>query len=320
MKIEVLCLGHAACDLIVPLEKFPEENTKYSIEELFESSGGPACNAASLLGLWGFGCAFAGLVGRDAQAELVLAELAAAGVDASQVQRPAGFATPLSIIITSAASGSRTIVNRRRSGRAHAFDRGLAASWDPAVLLFDGHEPESSLAALETFPRALSVLDAGSLRPGTRLLAPRVDYLVASERFAADFSGEDTDQPAGLARALSALFESNGRHAAVTLGERGCVFRDAEASGALQARPAKAVDTTAAGDVFHGAFAAGLLEGRSFLDCLRLATVAAGLSVERRGGRASIPERGEVLARYREQFGPEEFSPRSARSRGGAEK
>jgi sulfofructose kinase len=306
MKIEILCIGHAAWDLVLPLESFPAENEKYAVEDVLESPGGPACNAASLLGKWGCGCAFAGPVGRDARGGLVLERLGADGVDTSLVVRPDGFLTPFSLIITSAASASRTIINRRRSGAALALEPGRCAGWQPRLLLFDGHEPEASLAALELFPAALSILDAGSRRRGTELLAARVDYLVGSERFARDMTGRDTRDAAGLEAALRALHELNGRQVALTLGERGCVYLREGVMLAQAAWPARAVDTTAAGDIFHGAFAAALLEGAGFPAAVGLATVAAGLSVERRGGYDSIPERAEVMARYREFSGTKE--------------
>jgi sulfofructose kinase len=297
--IEVLCIGHAAYDLFLPLEGFPEENRKYSLEETLESAGGPACNAASLLGLWGAGCAFAGIVGDDPNGKRVLEDLSSAGVDTRLVALREGFSTPLSVILTNTNSGTRTILNRKKSGFAldtlSFVEAASKAGWRPRILLFDGHELDASLAAMDLFPGAVTILDAGSFRKGTEVLSARVDYLVASERFGREATGAgDLREEAELERCLSGLSGMSRGIVALTLGERGCVYKARGNSGRVEALKARAVDTTAAGDIFHGAFAYGLLRGKTFIGSLGLATAAAGLSVERPGGRASIPSRDEA--------------------------
>jgi sulfofructose kinase len=147
---------------------------------------------------------------------------------------------------------------------------------------------------MKAFPSATTVLDAGSLREGTQVLAPRVHYLACSERFAVQVTGE-RDIYGNWQTCLRRLRELNGNVIVVTLGERGVLFDDGHHQGRLAALPVKAIDTTAAGDIFHGAFAFALLRGMDLSGALRLATVAAGLSVGRFGGRSSVPELAAVL-------------------------
>ena len=87
-------------------------------------------------------------------------------------------------------------------------------------------QPEATLAALETFPDALSVLDAGSLRRGTEILSRRVDYCIASERFARDLLGGRTAASGTAEAALEEMGRRGARFAAITLGERGCIYRN----------------------------------------------------------------------------------------------
>ena len=96
--------------------------------------------------------------------------------------------------------------------------------------------------------------------------------------------------PAAAARALWNIV-------VITLGSHGSVFDDGECQAHLPALPVDARDTTAAGDIFHGAFAFALLEGKGLRKSLQLATVAAGLSVQKPGGRPSTPELSAVLER-----------------------
>jgi sugar/nucleoside kinase (ribokinase family) len=297
MGDRVLCVGHACYDIVFSLAEFPSENRKYKTDAAEQSPGGPACNAASLLGKWGADASLACLVGEDVYAGLILDEMRAGGVDTSLCQKRAGHTTPLSCVIVNSATGSRTIINRRdtRQRLALAEAAFLRSFPDaPRVLLFDGHEPEASLAAMGAFPEALTVLDAGSLREGTDILSRRVDYCIASETFAREAEGY-TEGPESLEKALRGLSLRGAAHVCVTLGENGGAYLEAGALRRYKPYPAKTLDSTAAGDIFHGAFAWALLDGRGFGAALRLAAVAAGLSVQRRGGRASIPGLEETL-------------------------
>ena len=144
------------------------------------------------------------------------------------------------------------------------------------------------------------MLDAGSRRPGVEALAGKVDYLVGSRDFAlamtgvADLEGEENRRL--CLRRLQAL---GAGEAAVTLGAQGLIFARGEECLLLPARRVEAVDTTAAGDIFHGAFVFGLLEGRDYEDSLSFAAAAASLSTTRSGGRFSAP----TLAEAREAAG-----------------
>ncbi|MCX7786658.1 MAG: PfkB family carbohydrate kinase [Spirochaetes bacterium] len=334
-----LCIGHLSYDITLPLEGYPIENTKYQINQVLESSGGPAANAAALLSLWGIETTFLGTVGRDSYGERALTDLQNSGVNTRGVLQKNEYTTPLSIILVNTKTGSRTIINRRGMGKIQTSEItdffNDPSSSSPDLLLFDGHEPDASLAALESFPEAVTILDAGSLRRGTELLAPRVDFCIASERFAREVAVADSriktpvpEKPSEGQEALSmygalliALKRRGIQKPVITLGERGCCFMDPEvsippntesafsetrirtnassnsskhSSYVLFAYPANTVDTTGAGDVFHGAFSAALLWNKPFREALIIATVAAGLSVERLGGRTSIPKWEEV--------------------------
>jgi len=297
--IAVLAIGHAAYDLCMVVDGYPAENSKAQTERLHESGGGPAANAAWLLAHWGARVALAGAIGDDDYGKRVAAELRRGGVDCRLLEMRPGQATPVSCIIVNRSNGSRTIINRKASAAALELDPGKLAEFKPRLLLFDGHEPAASLAAMAAFPSAITVLDAGSLREGTQALAPRVQYLACSERFAAQVTGEP-DVAGHWQACLRRLRELNGQVVVVTLGERGALFDDGRRQGRLAALPVTALDTTAAGDIFHGAFAFALLQSADLKGALRMATIAAGLSVQRFGGRSSAPTLAAVLDRAKE--------------------
>jgi sugar/nucleoside kinase (ribokinase family) len=290
MSLDVLCIGHAAYDVFFYLEQFPSENSKSETSLSLESGGGPAANAAYLLSQWGVRCGFAGVVGNDYYGRQSLAEFKSVGTDTSLVEVRSDFSTPLSLILINRQTGSRTVVNRKVVYSPLRLQSITLARVSPRVLLFDGHELEASLAALSAYPAATSLLDAGSVREGTLALAGKVTYLLASERFALQVTElPNLTSPELQQTCLSILRRRFGTPTVVTLGERGLIVHDGKGYDRLPAFPASPVDTTAAGDIFHGAFAYGVLHGRPIWEILRFASMAASLSVNSPGGRQSIP-------------------------------
>jgi sulfofructose kinase len=300
-NLEVLAIGTAAYDFSLFIKEFPGENSKAEVHDMIEGGGGPAANAAYLLSLWGARCGFAGLLGDDYYGGRIHAEFESVGTDLALTEMRTGHPTPVSFILVNTSTGSRTIINRKAQQSELELRPSQLAGLSPRVLLFDGHELQAAQAALGAFPQTASILDAGSLRPGTRELAGKVNYLVASERFAlqatglADLAGADQWQVC-----LRRLREGARPDAAivVTLGERGLIFDAKGVCHHLPAYPAQPVDTTGAGDFFHGAFAYAILLGMPLELTLKLASLAAALSVKARGGRRSIP----LLDAVRKEF------------------
>lgn len=295
MPIDVLCIGHAAYDMSMFVDGYPIENSKCESEWLLEVGGGPAANAAYLLGKWGARCAFAGLVGDDRYGQRIAGELRSVGTDVALLELKPGHVTPVSMILVNQQTGSRTIVNRCLKDAKLHLEASQLAILSPRILLFDGHELDASLAALAAFPNAISILDAGSWRAGTATLADKVNYLVASERFALQATGMSQLRTESHRREnIERLRETFTTSVIVTLGEHGLIADAGCGFQYLPAFPANTVDSTAAGDIFHGAFAFSIGQQMPLAEGLRFASMAASLSVQRRGGRSSIPDLDDV--------------------------
>ena len=293
---DVLCIGHACLDLALGLDDFPGADEKAVARMRAFSGGGPAATAACAIARLGGRACFAGRAGRDPAGDFVAREFARFGVCAHLVRTD--DPTPVSAVFVRLGDGARTLANHRPPARLAAPDapRGVQAR----VLLADGHEPEATLPLLGTAPL---VLDAGSLHEGTRMLAPKADVLAASERFARELAG--TDDPAEMLAALAEL----APRACITFGAHGLVWAEAGRTGAMPAWRVDAVDTTGAGDVFHGALALALARGAGFVAALRYASAAAAIACTGFGARARLPREEEVQAlmatgRLREEDAP----------------
>ena len=288
--IDVLCVGFACYDLVFAVDHHPGPDEKVKAGAFFSCGGGTAANAAIAAAQMGSKTALASYLGSDIYGDQHLAELQAAGVETQLVVRGPG-ATPISAIFVKP-DGSRSIVNHRGSVGELASDA-VSFGWvGPRVVILDGHQATLALAvvAWAHAQGVPTVLDADTVNWGNQELVRRCTLVAASERFALEFTGAATPE-AGLAQ-LARLAPA----VVVTLGERGLIWQRGDERGALPAYTVDAVDTTGAGDTFHGALAAGLAQGLGWEELLRFASAAGALCCTRHGARLGIPTRAEVLA------------------------
>ncbi len=293
---KILCVGHSACDITYILNEYPIENRKYKVNETKIMGGGPTGNASYLLGKYGEEISYITTLGNDIYGKLIVNELLSVGVDLKNSLIEDNFTTPYSTIIANTSTGSRTILNHRNKNIIPENYK-IDYSEKPNIILFDGHEIELARMTLQEFPDAITVLDAGSYKEETVELASKVDYLICSEDFAREYCKLKELLPENYLEAFLALEELNKKTVIITLGEKGCIYRK---EGELYNYPAfttKAVDTTGAGDIFHGAFIFSLSKKLNIIESIKFSSACASLSVEKIGGRESIPEINEVYKR-----------------------
>jgi sulfofructose kinase len=286
-SFDVLCVGHASYDLVFSVPNHPKQDEKIVADNLLGCGGGPAANAAVTAARLGFKAAFAGYLGRDTFGDSHYAELQNQGVDTQFIQR-GDSPTPLSTILVKP-DGKRALINYKGDTQALAADAINFANVTAKTILFDGHEPHISLALLTQLDsNTPTILDAGSLHQGTQLLMDKVDYLVCSEKFALQYAG-DVKIALGKLAALSA-------NVVITLGEHGLIWQRGNQTGKLPAPSVRAIDTTGAGDAFHGAFAAAIAAKMQWSDVLRYASAAGAICCTKIGARPGLPYLQELDA------------------------
>ena len=287
----VLCVGHAVQDFVFYVPALPDRGEKYRATRFESVGGGPAATAAVAIARLGGRAVLAARVGDDAAAEMIRSELLAHGVDCSHLRRCPGCSSSVSAVLVDA-QGERMIVNH--------LDPALPAepAWLPrperigaAAVLADTRWPEGALAALRAARAAglPAVLDADRPIPADGDLLRAATHVAFSADALADYTGV-ADPARGLELAASGLAGWCG----VTVGRDGVL---AWVGGKLQRHPGfdvTVVDTLGAGDVWHGAFALALAEGRSEGAAVRFASAAAALKVQRSGGRSGAPRRAEL--------------------------
>ncbi len=282
-RVDVLCVGHASFDMTFLVDHHPGADEKCFASRMIMAGGGPAANAAVTVARLGGRSAFCGYLGHDVFGDLHFKELMADGVLTEWVVR-GSHPTPLSMILVKP-GGLRSVVNFKGETPHLTSSQIDLSTIIPGAILMDGHEPEISLILAEEARRqgTPTILDAGSVHTGTERLAVLVDYLLASSRFAKDYTGE-TDMRRALRR-LAACAPL----AAVTLGEGGFLWTQGGREEMCPAVKVEVEDTTGAGDVFHGAFALEISRGGDVESAFLTARAAAALSCTRIGARPSIP-------------------------------
>jgi sulfofructose kinase len=286
--IDVLCVGAGTYDLVYSVDRDPQPDEKIRASAFTGCGGGPAANAAVTVSRLGLQSAFVGYLGNDIFGNAHIDELQQAGVNTDFVAR-GEHSSALSVVMVKP-DGSRSLVNYRKPESFLAAESVDFSSINARVILFDGHEPNISPALAQSARQqgVITLLDAGSIHPGTEELAGLVDYLVCSESFGLGFTGESNEE-----RALEKLL-AYAPNVIITLGHRGLVWKNGQGSGREDTCSIKAVDTTGAGDVFHGALAACLAEKREWRESLAYASAAGALCCMKIGARLGIPGKAEV--------------------------
>lgn len=291
----LICLGLSALDVTWAVEVLPSGGGKTRALDLREGGGGMAANAAVAAARLGAQVQFWGRAGQDSAGRSMHEGLAARGVDVGRFRLFEGARSSVSGIIVDA-QGERSIVNFRGADLpADPAWLPLAAVAQADAVLADPRWPEGALSLFQA-ARALqrpTVLD-GDVAEATVFdaLLPHVDAAVFSEPGLAGYAVHTGDVGAQLCFALS----RGCTLAAVTLGERGLVWMDAAGLHRLPAFPVTTVDTTGAGDVFHGAFAFALGAGVAVREAFEFSSVVAALKCLQAGGREGVPDLATALS------------------------
>ncbi|HWA19240.1 MAG TPA: PfkB family carbohydrate kinase [Devosia sp.] len=287
MTATVLCVGALSLDTIFRLDMLPASAGKYIPEDAIEIAQGMATAQAATIARLGGAARLWASCSDDATGDRIVAQLSEAGIDLSALRR-----------VPSARSGFSTILMDRRGElivvphydpAIRTRPDALPPMDDVAIVSVDVRWPDAAEMALRAARKRTipAILDLERAPPEIldRLL-PLATHILASEAGARQVTGLDP-QPA--AAVLAARF---GVFAAVTAGAQGVYWPDDH----LPAFPVEAIDTLAAGDVFHGAFALRLAEGATEFDAIRFASAAAAIKCTRFGGRLGAPARAEVEA------------------------
>lgn len=296
---DIIGVGAHSVDQVYRLPQAPTvhgPHSKLRVTSHSVSCGGQVATALATAAALGLKAAYAGAIGTDARATLILDALVSRGVDLSLVVHKAG-GSQFAVILVDDQSGERVVLWDRPDSLMLTDDElphdlGALAR----AVIVDDVDPRAALVVTE---RATSaglpvVTDLDHPTPFTLDIIRTASHPVMSEHLPAALTGE-----ADLETALRQLRRTAQGLLVVTCGRDGAVALDGDRfvrAGGFAVTP---VDTTGSGDVFRGAFVAGLLRGLDTASLLRYANAAAAVSCTRAGALGGVPTATDVDARLR---------------------
>lgn len=289
---KIVCIGLANYDITMPLDSFPIENTKNRIEEVIECGGGPASTAAYTLGKWGANVFFLGVIGNDLYGDILKEEFKSANVNIDFLEINDSFSTPVSHIIVNKEKGTRTTLTYRKP----IVMNPVSFPYHPDYILTDGQEYALSKKMILENKEAVSIIDAGRTEDTILELCTFCDYVICSKDFAEKVTGLSFDfaDNTSLQNIYLKLKDKFKGHIIVTLEAKGCLYEQDGELKIMTSLMIDAVDSTGAGDIFHGAFVYALSNGYDLEKCLQISNTAGAVSTKRIGGRYSVPTKEEV--------------------------
>lgn len=292
MTASIVCVGNATLDRIWRVAALPRSGDKIRSEDYLEVGGGQAANAAVAAARLGGTVSLICAIGSDMIGTAILDGLRAEHVDLASVHFVDG-ARSISSAILVEHGGERAIigdVDPRLHAKAPSLD--LACLAKAQTVLADVKWPAAAEQVLrEARKRGIpTVLDIEPAAAGNHArLVPLADHAIFGQSGLAHFTGTE-DFDAGLQIAFSHL----GKVVGVTLGPRGVRLLSVDGPVSVPAPKITAVDTTGAGDAFHGAYALAIAEGQECTAAARFASAVAALKCTKPGGRAGLPTRAEL--------------------------
>ena len=285
---DCLGLGICAADYLCIVPKYPELDEKTETLEFSYQGGGPVATALVTLARLGFKTSFIGRIGNDADGEFVLKQFADEGVDTTGIIIDKKMPTNKAFIWIDKQSGKKSIVlNGKSYLPVTAEEIQVDFIRSLKYLLIDGRDTNGTFEIINWVKGkgADIVLDAGSPRHKMDLMLSLVDYPIVSESFCHKYLKIDNYETA-----VNKLLKFGAKAAVVTCGDKGCYGADKTGFYFQKAFEVSVVDTTGAGDVFHGAFIAGLLKKWNLPRVLKFASAVAAIKCRQIGGRKGIPD------------------------------
>ncbi|HET6555749.1 MAG TPA: ribokinase [Prolixibacteraceae bacterium] len=295
---KILVVGSSNTDLITSVKNFPSAGETIVGKSFLQAMGGKGANQAVAAHKLGGQVKFITCLGKDANGQNALNYYQGEGLDVSS-----------SMIVDDVPSGTAIILVDEKGENCIVITPGANNMLSPEYIF----EVENQIAAADMvvlqmeipYETVKAVCDIAhknhkkvmlNVAPARQLdadLIKKIDILVVNETEAETISGEKIED-SGVEAVVDSLLAMGAGTVVLTLGKKGCLFKNQHETFHIPAFKVEALDSTAAGDTFCGALSAELSKGRVCQEALRFATAAAAICVTRMGAQPSIPTEKEV--------------------------
>jgi ribokinase len=295
----IVVVGSSNTDMTIRLERIPKPGETLLGGEFLMAAGGKGANQAVGAARSGGRVSLVARVGADMFGQQALAGLRQDRIDVRHVYRDRNAASGAALIFVGEHGENSIAVASGANARLSPADvksagRVIAAA---GVMLLQLEVPLASVQAAALLGArcgARVILNPAPARPLPDSLLRRVSILTPNETEAEMLTGINVRGDRAAARAAARLRARGVQTVIVTLGARGALLASEDGTRIVPGFKVRAVDTTAAGDIFNGALAVALAEQQPLLQAVRFASAAAAISVTRCGAQPSAPQRSEI--------------------------
>ncbi len=285
--MDVVGIDIPVMDFLVHVDKIPETNNGTHLIEYGWQGGGKVATALVALGRLGVKTGMIGVVGEDSFGKFCINDFELHEVDTSNMVIDKGTTTTFCVCISERQTLGRSIIGKRGTSRALEIgDLNREYITAARYLHLTNMDPVARQAAVWARESGVKVaFDADSYHQETADNIELIDVFIASEFFYRKmFDNDDFEEN------CRSIQRKGPSIVVFTFGEKGCLGVGQEGFFNIPAFEIDAVDTTGAGDVYHGAFIFGLLKGWSTEETARFASAVSAIKCTRVGGRAGIPD------------------------------
>jgi ribokinase len=300
--MSVLVFGSLNLDLVTYADKLPAIGETIVGEKLLKFPGGKGLNQAIAARRAGSEVLMVGSIGNDADGDYLFNILKSENIDPKFITKTSEQ-TGIAVIEVSKSAENRIIIIAGANSKTRFSNEVLTSSPSVTVSLAQLETPIAEVAKFIHESKAagkITILNPAPIQKLDQQLLQDTDYLIANETEASFLIGSavehlSKDEAVTIARQLQ---KNGSKKVIITLGEQGSVYLDQEKELFTPAYKVKAVDTTAAGDAFCGAFATAISENKPVEYALKFASAAGGLAATKAGAVPSLPTQQEILSMF----------------------
>jgi ribokinase len=300
--MSVLVFGSLNLDLVTYADKLPAIGETIVGEKLLKFPGGKGLNQAIAARRAGSEVLMVGSIGNDADGDYLFDILKSENIDPKFITKTSEQ-TGIAVIEVSKSAENRIIIIAGANSKTRFSNEVLTSSPSVTDSLAQLETPIAEVAKFIHESKAagkITILNPAPIQKLDQQLLQDTDYLIANETEASFLIGSavehlSKDEAVTIARQLQ---KNGSKKVIITLGEQGSVYLDQEKELFTPAYKVKAVDTTAAGDAFCGAFATAISENKPVEYALKFASAAGGLAATKAGAVPSLPTQQEILSMF----------------------
>lgn len=285
----IVGIGANVFDTLYNISTYPKEDTKMRADSSKVSGGGPVATGLVAAQKLGVQTAYIGNLSDDSGGVFLKSDFQKYGVDTSYINICAGYRSFTSVLWLCGDSATRTCVFDKGNLPPLELDEAQTEIIKQAdILMVDGNEMDAAVEAAGIAKSAGTkvLYDCGGLYDNVERLLALTDIMIPSKEFALGITGLGTPNEA----AKKLYKDYNPEVVVITCGKRGGLLYDGDEIDYYHAFPVKVADSNGSGDVFHGAFAAGIVKGYDFHKCCRFASAVSAIKCTGIGARESVPD------------------------------